>query len=118
MGLMSAVYEFGGAVPPCAQLEQKLLELFPDQLSKEGTVEPASTDEQSVPNHQQRGVTLLMRSTHVTFRVKRDPQCWSRWLDLTVSLDGKKLSVDSNYPALFRSVCEELRILGGNLYVR
>jgi hypothetical protein len=117
MGLMAAVYGFGGAIPPCERLEEKLLELFPDQLSKEGTVGPASNDEQCVPNPQRPGATLLMRSTHLTFRVKGDPQRWSRWLNLTVSLDGEKLSVVSNYPALFRSACEELRILGGILYV-
>jgi hypothetical protein len=116
MGLLNAVYEFDDAERPCTELERKLNELFPDQLLKEGTVEPAPTDDQSVPSHQQRGFTLLLRSTQVTIRAKNDSQRWARSLELTISLDGKKLCVTSNWPELFRTACEELQGLGGSLY--
>jgi hypothetical protein len=114
MGLEGAIYEFQQTVPLLDHLDLRIRELSSERLTREGTLDPTSKDEHDVHRSEQQGATLLMRSSHATFRIEKDARRLSRWVDLTVSLDGTKVSVDSNYTPLFKSACDALRALGGN----
>lgn len=117
MGLLGTVFEFNGIVPSLNDFEQKIRELSSERLMREGTLDPETDDVLRAKENRPAGVTLLMRNSHATFWVEGDRTRWKRSVDLTVSLDGKKVSVTGNYQPLFKSACEAVTALGGHDYL-
>jgi hypothetical protein len=114
MGLLVTVYGFNKGVPSLNDFEQKIRELSSEALMREGTLDPDSNDELRVQENRPAGVSLPMRNSHAEFWIEGDRPRWKRSVKLTVSLDGTKVSVVSNYHPLFESACDAMVALGGN----
>jgi hypothetical protein len=116
MGLLGTIYEFERTVPSLDEIQRTTRELSSERLVMEGTLNPTPDDVREARIIRPTGVTILMRDSGAEFWIDGDrPRC-RRWVDLSVSLDGTKVSVNSNYAPLFRSACDAMAALGGHVY--
>lgn len=118
MGLEDAIYEFDPVVPLIGEIELKIRELSSEPLLMEGTIDPELNDAKRAKEVPQDGVGVPMRDSHVKFWIAGDRSRWKRWVDLTVSLDGTKVALHSNYSRLFQSACNAMSLLGGRTHRR
>ncbi len=116
MGLFDAFYEFNGELPSLNQIEQKIRELSSERLMMEGTIEPGLNDVHRAQAKRPAGVGLPMRDSRARFWIEGDRPRWKRWVALTVSLDGTKVVLHSNYGPLLRSACDAMAALSGHIY--
>jgi hypothetical protein len=116
MGLIMEVYQFRGQLPALEQVEAKVCELTNEQVETKGTFGPSPGDETEARLVGDSGMSILLRSTSVTFRNSGDTRRGARDVHLTVSLDGSKIVLSGNNIHLFEALSEALSYLGGTVH--
>jgi hypothetical protein len=120
MALLSATFEFEHRVPPLEEI-QSGLGIAGEEILVEGTHDLTPQDEASAKVRRKPSGNILFRDNGVSFRYRSEVAKKRRgitYIDLFVSLDGKKVVLLGNNKRLMGTLAQTLISLGGSEHPR